>query len=64
MSDTKHYIAVNKSTGELELNEFPYPEKEKELMDEIYQEFAFEPLDRATLEKMNRFIEKKLEVMA
>ncbi|MDC7220337.1 MAG: hypothetical protein PQJ59_10370 [Spirochaetales bacterium] len=61
MSDIKAYLFVNKSTGSLEFKDFPYPEREQELLQHIYSEYAFEPLDRTTLEKMNRTVADKME---
>ncbi|MDC7224762.1 MAG: hypothetical protein PQJ60_13535 [Spirochaetales bacterium] len=61
MSDTKTYLFVNKSTGQLEFRDFPYPEREAELLQWIYDEYAFEPLDRTTVEKINRSVADKME---
>jgi len=61
MDEKKHYLHMNKATGQLEFRDFPYPEKEKELLDFIYAEYAFEPLDRTTLERMNKSVHEKLE---
>ena len=36
----KTYLFVNKMTGSLELRDFPYPEREGELLARIYGEYA------------------------
>ena len=57
----KTYLFVNKMTGSLELRDFPYPERERELLARIYGEYAFEPLDSTTLELMNRTVHEQME---
>jgi len=64
MGEEKKYLHVNKTTGQLEFRDFPYPEKEKELLEFIYGEYAFEPLDRTTLESMNRTINERMEAQS
>jgi hypothetical protein len=61
MGDVKNYLFVNRTTNQLEFRDFPYPEREGELLNYIYNEYAFEPLDRGTLEKMNRTVADKME---
>ncbi len=64
MGEEREYLHMNKTTGQLEFRDSPYPEKEKDLLDFIYAEYAFEPLDRKTLERMNRTVNKRLEEMS
>ncbi len=64
MSDDRKYLKVNRNTGDLELIDFPYPDQARAILDDIYREFAFEPLDLETIEKMNQYVEQKLEKLS
>jgi hypothetical protein len=57
----KVYVKFNRNTESIELIDFPYPEKKRDFLNAIYQEFAFEPFCQETLEKMNQFVLTRLE---
>lgn len=57
----RKYVYIDPATGELDLKDLPDPSRRRELLNAIAQEFAFEPLDRSTLERMDGFVIKELE---
>jgi len=56
------YITYNKKTGSLEFT-FPeeYMERSNEIINEIRDEFAYEPLTQDSISRMNALIDKKLK---
>ena len=56
------YIIYNKKTGSLEFF-FPeeYTERSNEIINEIREEFAYEPLTQNLVSRMNALIDKKLK---
>ena len=56
------YVTYNKKTGSLEFS-FPeeYMERSNEIINEIWDEFAFEPLTEDLVSRMNALLDKKLK---
>ncbi|MCL1864456.1 MAG: hypothetical protein FWF73_01445 [Spirochaetes bacterium] len=56
------YVAYNKKTGSLEFT-FPeeYTERSNEIINEIWDEFAYEPITQDLISRMNTLIDKKLK---
>ena len=63
MSEEKRkHVFVDPVTGDLDLQELPDPTQKRELLDALSFEFAFEPLDHSTLEKMDSYVRARIEV--
>lgn len=56
------YVAYNKKTESIEFN-FPdeYMERSNEIIKEILDEFAYEPVTQDLISRMNGLIDKKLK---
>ena len=52
-------VSIDKQTGDLVLVLPPEHEKyKKELESVLYEEFAFEPMNKIVISRMNRFVEE------
>ncbi|MDC7242387.1 MAG: hypothetical protein PQJ50_18680 [Spirochaetales bacterium] len=57
----RKHVYIDPATGELDLKDLPDPSLRRSLIDSLSMEFAFEPLDQSTLEKMDAFVITELE---
>jgi hypothetical protein len=57
----RKHVYIDPDTGELDLKDLPDPSLRRTLLDELSMEFAFEPMDQSTLEKMDAHVIKELE---
>ncbi|MBN2532173.1 MAG: hypothetical protein JXB88_04745 [Spirochaetales bacterium] len=55
-------VSLDKQTGDILINLPPqYENYEKDLKNALYDEFAFEPVNKSVLSRMNRFVAEWFE---